>query len=175
MSFTKSALCGLIFLLAANGGAAAADGAAANVKACIFLPLAPQKPVSFRFMAGGPDDQCMYKTGKDAKGVAETRGVTCVEIGTVMSKSVSSGGDFCLTADSIWTLAYSADNVRNPKGSTRSQWANPLFGDNSVELEDQSSGTALCGSKEFCSKTELEWSGQYVPDIFVIFEPDRIR
>lgn len=175
MSFTKSGLCGLAFLLAAISGATADDGAAATVSACLFLPLAPQKPVSFRFIAGGPDDQCMYDTGKDAKGVADKEGLTCVDIGTVMSKSVSSGGDFCLTADSIWTLAYIADNVRNPNGSTKSQWSNPLFGDNSVELEDQSRGTSLCGSEKVCSQTEQEWSERDVPNIFIIFEPNTIR
>lgn len=175
MYFAKSGLCSLVILLAAMGSTVAADGAAAYVKACIFLPDAPQVPVSFRFVAGGPDDQCMNVTGSDAKAVADKNGLTCVDIGRVQSKSISSGGDFCLTADSIWTLTYSADNVRNPKGSTRSQWSNPLFGDNSVKLEDQSPGTVLCGSKEFCSKTEVEWSGSRIPEIFVIFEPDRVR
>jgi len=175
MSFAKSGLCSLVVLLAAIGGTAASDGAAAFVRACLYLPSVPQKPVSFGFVAGGPDDQCMLIPGSDGKAVADKKGLTCVDIGRVQSKSISSGGDLCLTADSIWNLSYSADNVRTGKGSTKSLWSNPLFGDNSVHLEDRSPGTVLCGSKNLCSGTELKWSGFGIPEIFFIFRPNESR
>lgn len=175
MTFAKFGLFGLALFVAATGGAKASDEATADVRACLYLPSAPEKPVSFKFVAGGPDDQCLRAKGKNAKGVAETEGLTCVDVGTVQTKSNSSGGDFCLTADSIWTLAYSADNVNHQGGMTKSQWSNPLFGDNSMELEDQAPGTVVCGSESMCTQTEWKWRKRLVPEIFVIFKPNRSR
>jgi len=166
----KHAFVALAVLAASNGVMA---GAGARVNACVNYQTPPIQPFTVNFTPVNSQTKCMNSNGSPTSVTVTSSGLTCGSIGYVESKTSSSGGDFCATADHRWFLTYTTSGgATNQTGTLKSEWYYSLLSDNKIELDIYPENTQLCGSKSMCHNTRLKWySG--VGTAYFIFQPDR--
>ncbi|KAF8693077.1 hypothetical protein AX14_002340 [Amanita brunnescens Koide BX004] len=146
----------VLAILSALGGVMA--GPDANVHGCVYLQQAPLEPFDVTFDPTNSENHCMNKIGESKTVKVTSSGLTCASIGTVESK-VSSWGDWCMSAPSIWNLSYNADAEGGHKsGTIKCYWTRGVFRQHSIILNSSPKGSEVCGAKALCSKTEFWWS-----------------
>lgn len=146
---TRRALGTKVFLLLAG----------ANVTVCINLQTTPSQKFTVSFDPRSGANRCMIDIGAPATVDVTQSGLTCAYIGYVEAKESSSGGDTCLTDESIWNIAFSTSGLPNNKsGSISSEWSRPIFSQtNEVWLKSYPTGSEVCGSAALCNSTECDW------------------
>lgn len=165
----KSIKSSLILVMATLFAGSAYAGAGANVNACINLPTKPAKPMTVTVTAGGAGTHCMNDQGNNTTFTVSNAGVTCSAVGYVEAKASSTKGDTCATDSSNWPLAYKIANS-GFSGGTQSQWSGAGTR-NSIELQNQSKDTVVCGSDTVCSSTSWNWDHGTQGPLYIIFQP----
>jgi hypothetical protein len=144
-------------------------GAGAMVNACIYLPTAPITPMQANISAGGSGTHCMNDKGNGTTINVTQAGLTCGSVGYVEAKASSTKGDTCATDTSTWPVAYTIGGTAY-SGSTQSDWSGAGTR-NSITLQNQSGGTAVCNSQNLCSGTSATWDHGTQGPVYVIFQP----
>lgn len=144
-------------------------GAGANVNACIYLPTAPMAPLKATVTAGGSGTHCMNDKGNSTTINVTQAGLTCGSVGYVEAKASSTKGDTCATDTSTWPVAYTIGGTAY-SGATQSDWSGAGTR-NSITLQNQTRGTAVCNSQNLCSGTSATWDHGTQGPVYVIFQP----
>ena len=131
----------------------------ANVHACVNLQVKPSKPFNVHFSPEDKGNKCMNEIGSSVDVTVTSSGLTCGSIGYVESKTSSTGGDFCATADHLFHISYTTSGLSSEKsGSLRSQWHYSWISDDKIDLEACPTGTKLCSSNSLCDTTSVRWA-----------------
>jgi hypothetical protein len=131
----------------------------ANVYACVNLQVMPSKFFTVHFSPVDSGNKCMNPIGSNVDVTVNSSGLTCGSVGYVESKTSSTSGDFCATADHLWHISYNTSGlVAEKSGSMRSQWYRSLISDDKIELEACPTGAKLCGSRNLCDSTSVRWA-----------------
>lgn len=144
-------------------------GAGANVNACINLPTKPATPMQVSVKAGGSGTHCMNDSGNNASFTVTSAGVTCASVGYVEAKASSTKGDTCATDSSNWPLSYTISGSAF-SGTTQSGWSGAGTR-NSINLENPSKDTVVCGSDSLCNSTSWNWNHGTQGPLYIIFQP----
>ena len=158
-----------IFGLTAMFVSMAHAGAGANVNACINLPVKPNSPLTVKVSAARSGTHCMNDAGNDTSFTVSAAGVTCSSVGYVEAKASSTKGDLCATDTSTWPLSYSITNTAY-SGSTQSSWSG-AGSTNSVNLNNPSKNTVVCGTNALCNSTSWQWNHGTQGPLYIIFQP----
>jgi len=144
-------------------------GAGATVNACISLPTKPMQPMTVSVKAGGAGTHCMNDNGNNTSFTVSSAGVTCASVGYVEAKASSTKGDTCATDSSNWPLSYTIANTAF-SGATQSGWSGAGTR-NSINLENPSKDTVVCGSSSLCNTTSWNWDHGTQGPLYIIFQP----
>lgn len=136
-------------------------GAGANVTACIYFPTTPLHPLTFNFTTN--EDACMNDGGTGGSLTVSTAGISQFSVGYVEAKN---SGCKCISAASLWTLAYDVPGY-SYSGSVQSQWYTPPEF-NSIQLNNAGTTTVNTVAAKN-SATYQQWHG--TGDLFIIFNP----
>lgn len=159
----------LILAIGTLFAASAYAGAGANVNACVSLPTKPAQAMTVSVTAGGAGTHCMNDKGNSTSFTVNSAGVTCAAVGYVEAKASSTKGDTCATESSNWPLSYSIVNTAF-SGATQSGWSGAGTR-NSIDLENQSKDTVVCGSSSLCNATSWNWDHGSQGPLYIIFQP----
>jgi hypothetical protein len=165
----KSLGAATVLAIAAMAAGSAHAGAGANVNACVSLPTKPMQPMTVSVTAGGAGTHCMNDKGSNTSFTVNSAGVTCASVGYVEAKASSTKGDTCATDSSNWPLSYTISNTAF-SGATQSGWSGAGTR-NSVNLENPSKDTVVCGSNSLCNATSWNWDHGTQGPLYIIFQP----
>lgn len=166
---TKKVLAFGVFTALAISAGSAYAGAGANVNACVYFATKPAAALTVSVTVAGSGTHCMNNTGNNASFTVTSAGLTCGSVGYVESKSSSSKGDLCATDSSNWPLSYAIANTAF-SGATQTGW-NAGSQNNSMNLNNQSAGTQVCGSQALCTSSSWTWNAGTQGPLFIIFQP----
>jgi len=169
MNAIKTTGAAMVMAAGALFAGPASAGAGANVNACINLPTKPAQPMYVQVTAGGAGTHCMNDAGKNTSFQVSSAGVTCATVGYVEAKASSTKGDTCATDSSNWPLSYKINNTAF-SGTTQSGWSGAGTR-NSINLENPSKDTVVCGSDSLCNATSWNWNHGTQGPLYIIFQP----
>ncbi|WP_420136200.1 hypothetical protein [Sphingomonas sp.] len=148
-------------------------GAGANIQACVFLPTAQAKTLTFNFSVGRT--KCMNDKGNNAVLTTSSAGMSCTSAGYVEEKGSSTNGGTCATQKSHWVLGYSSTTGSPPvqNGYSGSSDISMSRGSNTnnASMSSYSAGTQLCSSNALCSSTSQKWPHGKQGPLYLIFQP----